>query len=381
MLDFIDSFTDKFRLQTSGTQYRNVWQLLHLDVPLLISLLVLMLVGAMILYSAGNGQLTLIAQMVFNTCVALLVLVVMAQIPPSKYFRLAPWMYVAGMAMLIVVMLIGHSGKGAQRWLHLGAFNLQPSEFMKIIVPMTLAWYFSDRQLPPSYRDVGVAAIIILLPAAIIAKQPDLGTAIVLVLSGFVVLLLAGMRWWWMFSIAAFAAILAPIAWKFMHTYQQNRILIFLNPEIDPLNTGYHIIQSKIAIGSGGMFGKGWLHGTQSHLHFLPENITDFIFAACAEEFGLLGCLGLIAIYLVITFRCVYIALMAQDTFSRLLAGCLGLTFFMSVFVNMGMVSGILPVVGLPLPLVSYGGSSMVTTLACFGIIMSIHGHRNLLGK
>ncbi len=246
---------------------------------------------------------------------------------------------------------------------------------------MMLAWYYANRPLPPTIKDLFLSGIIILVPAALTLKQPDLGTAIILVAGGLSILLFAGIRWRIIFIVACLILIAMPLIWHFMHAYQQDRILTFFNPERDPLGTGYHIIQSKIAIGSGGIFGKGWLQGTQSHLHFLPEHATDFIFAVCGEEFGLIGCLFLLLIYICITVRCLYISAKAQDTYTRLLAGGLSLTFFISVFVNIGMVCGILPVVGLPLPLVSYGGSSMLILMAGFGILMSIHGHKKLWDK
>jgi len=250
---------------------------------------------------------------------------------------------------------------------------------MRIAIPMMLAWYFSQKELPPTGKDLLISAAIIFIPAMITAKEPDLGSAIIIASGGLCVLLFAGIRWRVIFGLMILTSAAAPFIWHFMHGYQKQRVLTFLNPNRDPLGTGYHIIQSKIAIGSGGIFGKGWLHGTQSHLHFLPEHATDFIFAVSGEELGLIGCSILLLIYLLIVSRCLYIASQAQDTFTRLLAGGLSLLFFISVFVNMGMVTGILPVVGLPLPLISYGGSSMLTILASFGILMSIHGHKKLM--
>jgi rod shape determining protein RodA len=252
---------------------------------------------------------------------------------------------------------------------------------MKLAVPMMVAWYLSEQALPPRPRRLLSASLVIIVPTLLIAKQPDLGTALLVASAGIFVLLFAGVSWRLVTGFGAFAAACAPVLWYFMHDYQRQRVLTFLNPEQDPLGAGYHIIQSKIAIGSGGLYGKGWLNGTQSQLNFLPERSTDFIFAAYAEEFGFFGILLLLAVYLLIIMRGLFIAVQAQDTYSRLLAGSLVMTFFIYIFVNIGMVSGLLPVVGLPLPLVSYGGTSMVTLMAGFGILMSIHTHRKLLPR
>jgi rod shape determining protein RodA len=281
--------------------------------------------------------------------------------------------------LLIAVLIMGHTGKGAQRWLTLGFIRLQPSEIMKLAIPMVLAWHFHKIHLPLHMRTIFFAALIILIPVLLTAKQPDLSTATLLVIAGATTLFLAGLSWWIISSFIGLVSIGAPIIWYLMHDYQRQRVLTFLNPERDPLGAGYHIIQSKIAIGSGGLFGKGWLNGTQSHLHFLPEHSTDFIFAACGEEFGLMGSVILIVLFMMVVARGLYITINAQDTFCRLLAGSLTITFFVSFFVNMCMVTGILPVMGVPLPLISYGGSSMVTLMASFGILMSIQTHRKLL--
>jgi rod shape determining protein RodA len=306
---------------------------------------------------------------------------ILAQIPPNKYRFWAPWFFSTSLFLLLTVLIAGHIGKGAERWLNLGLFKFQPSELMKIAMPMMLAWYFTDKPLPPTKIQLLTAAALMSIPTILIAKQPDLGTALLIFASGCCVLLLAGISWRMIGSFFAISIATMPIVWHFMRDYQRERVLTFLNPARDPLGAGYHIIQSKIAIGSGGMFGKGWLQGSQSHLQFLPEHATDFIFAVCGEEFGLFGVMILLSIYLFIVARCLMIAANAQDTFTRLLAGSLGLTFFMSVFINVGMVTGVLPVVGLPLPLVSYGGTSVVTVLAAFGIIMSIQTHRNLVSR
>lgn len=281
--------------------------------------------------------------------------------------------------MLVIVLLIGHIGKGGQRWLNLGIMRFQPAELMKLAIPLTLAWYYHQIHLPITLRNILIAMPIILVPALLTAKQPDLSTASLLVISGGSVLFLAGLSFRIIAAAFAAIAVLAPIAWYGLYDYQRKRIFTFLNPENDPLGAGYHIIQSKIAIGSGGLFGKGWMHGTQSNLHFLPEHTTDFIFAVSGEEFGFIGMLILITLYLLIIARGFYITMNAQDTFTRLVAGSITITFFVSFFINTGMVTGIMPVMGIPLLLVSYGGSSMVTIMASFGILMSIQTHRKLL--
>jgi rod shape determining protein RodA len=304
-----------------------------------------------------------------------------AQVPPHALKMFAPWLFLLGTLLLLGVLFVGDTGKGAQRWLDLGFFRFQPSELLKLATPMMVAWYLAERRLPPSNKHIVLATVFIAIPTVLIAKQPDLGTAILIASSGLAVLFLAGISWKIIMGVIAAGAALAPVLWSFMKDYQKQRVLTFLSPEEDPLGSGYHIIQSKIAIGSGGLYGKGWTHGSQARLEFLPESSTDFIFAVFAEEFGLIGCIGLLTIYLLIFIRSIYMSIQAQDTFSRLLAGSLSLTFFIYLFVNVGMVTGILPVVGVPLPLVSYGGTSMVTLLIGFGILMSIHTHRKLLSS
>jgi len=284
-----------------------------------------------------------------------------------------------GIVLLLAVLILGQIGKGAQRWLDLGFFRFQPSEMIKITTPMMIAWYLSEHPLPPRAKQLFIATMLILLPTLLIAKQPDLGTALLVASSGAAVLFFSGLSWWLITAIAVTLAGLTPVLWHFMRDYQRDRVHTFLNPEADPLGRGYHIIQSKIAIGSGGIHGKGWLGSTQSKLDFLPESSTDFIFAVFAEEFGLFGCVGLLSLYLLIIARCLYIASQTKDTYSRLLASSLAFTFFVYVFVNIGMVIGVLPVVGVPLPLISYGGTSVVTLLAGFGILMSIHTHKKYL--
>ncbi len=353
---------------------------LHMDWPLLFGLITLSAVGLVVLYSSGGQDITLIWRQSIRLGIAFGVLFFCAQIAPHHIERWAPWIYGAGVLMLVAVLVFGAVGKGAQRWLDLGLFRFQPSEIMKLAVPMMIAWYLADNPLPPSRRAIVVTALIILVPVGLIVQQPDLGTSLLIAMAGGFALLLAGISWRLVGGLAILAAASAPLLWFFgMHDYQRQRVLTFLNPESDPLGAGYHIIQSKIAIGSGGLYGKGWLNGTQSQLEFLPERSTDFIFAVFAEEFGFFGILILLSIYLFIIARGLYLAVQAQDTFTRLLAGSLTLTFFVYLVVNIGMVSGMLPVVGLPLPLVSYGGTSMVTLMAAFGMLMSIQTHRKLL--
>jgi rod shape determining protein RodA len=358
---------------------QGLWQTLHIDITLLFAILLLVMYGLLILYSASSKDMNVIQQQGIRIGLGLLIMLGLAQISPMTYQRWAPWLYIAGVICLVAVLITGHIGKGGQRWLNLGIVRFQPSEIMKLALPMFLAWHLHKMHLPLLLRTLLFSIVIIIIPAVLTAKQPDLGTAILLAVSGASVLLLAGLRWRLIGFFLFLAALCAPVLWYVMYDYQRQRVLTFLNPERDPLGNGYHIIQSKIAIGSGGLFGKGWLNGTQSHLHFLPEHSTDFIFAVCGEEFGFVGSVLLILLFMSIVFRGLYITLKAQDTFTRLLAGSLTLTFFFSFFINMGMVTGILPVVGLPLPLVSYGGSSIVTLMASFGILMSIQTHRKLL--
>jgi rod shape determining protein RodA len=337
--------------------------------------------GMVVLYSAGDKSVELLNRQFIRLFIAFIVMLAVAQINPSTLKHWAPWMFGIGLLMLIAVLALGEIGKGAQRWLNLGLFRFQPSELMKIAVPVMTAWYLADAALPPRRKRLFIATIIVIVPTLLIAKQPDLGTSLLIASSGIFVLLLAGLGWKLIVSVITLMVASAPVFWNYLlHDYQRQRILTFLNPETDPLGSGYHIIQSTIAIGSGGLYGKGWLNGTQSHLDFLPERSTDFVFAVFSEEFGFLGVLLLLAIYIAIISRGILIAVNAQDTFSRLVAGSLTLTFFVYVFVNIGMVSGILPVVGLPLPLISYGGTSMVTIMAAFGILMSIQTNRKLVG-
>jgi rod shape determining protein RodA len=366
--------TQRADASRTGWQYR-----LHLDATLLFGLLSVSIFSLIILYSAGDEDPDLILRQMMRLGIAFATLFVVAQVPPALLRRWTPWLFGAGILLLAAVLLFGTVSGGARRWLNLGIVRFQPSEMMKIIVPMMVAWYLADARLPPVARRLLIAGLMIAVPVLLIAKEPDLGTALLIACSGFFVLFLAGLRWRLLWLITLVASATAPLLWHFMHDYQRKRVLTLLDPEQDPLGAGYHIIQSKIAIGSGGIFGKGWLNGTQSHLEFLPERSTDFIFAVLGEEFGLIGILLLFSFYTLIVVRGTYISVQAQDTFTRLLAGSLTMTFFVYVIVNTGMVTGLLPVVGLPLPLISYGGTAIVTLMAGFGILMSIHTHRKLL--
>jgi rod shape determining protein RodA len=358
----------------------NKQHFLHLDKPLLLGLLLLSSLGLFVLYSAGAQNIELIFRQILRLLGGFAILLLVAQIRTQHIVRWVPWLYFFGILLLVSVLVVGESTNGSQRWLNLGLFRFQPSEMMKLAVPMMVTWYFAARPLPPRSGRLLLATIIIAIPVILVAKQPDLGTAVLIGSSGLFVLLLSGLSWHIVFGFVSACAAFAPVLWFYiLHDYQKERVLTFLNPEAKPLTTGYHIIQSKIAIGSGGIEGKGWLNGTQSLLQFLPERTTDFVFAVYSEEFGLLGVLILLSLYFFIISRGMYIALQAQDTFSRLLVGSLVLTFFVYIFVNMGMVTGLLPVVGLPLPLISYGGTSIITLMAGFGLIMGVHTHRRFL--
>lgn len=374
------NYLPEYTMTGSNRLSRSLWDRLHIDVPLLFGLVLTLAVGLLILYSADNQSWDQLGKQAIWVVISLGVMLLFAQIPPQRYFEWAPWVFALGVVLLLAVLVIGHSGNGAQRWLNLGVARFQPSEIMKLAMPMMLAWLLDKRPLPPGLFTLIVCGVLLMIPVALTAKQPDLGTALIIVFTGVCVLLLAGIRWRYVLILVLITGACVPVLWHFLHDYQRQRVMTFINPESDPLGSGYHIIQSKIAVGSGGMFGKGYLQGSQSHLQFLPEHTTDFIFGVCGEEFGLIGSILLILLMTWVVLRGLYISTQAQDTFSRLLSGALSLTFFLSFFVNMGMVTGILPVVGVPLPLISYGGSAMVTIMAGFGIVMSIHTHRKLLG-
>ena len=352
---------------------------IHLDFTMLFLLLCISCYGLLILYSAVDQQSGPVISQMIKFGLATSVMLVMAQISPIFYLRLAPWLYALGLVLLGLIYVVGFEVNGSRRWLRIpGLLNFQPSEVMKLVVPMILAWYFHDRHLPPKPKHIMWAIVMIAVPVVMIAGQPDLGTALIIGASGLLVLLLAGIPWRFVFGAAGLAIASAPALWFVMRDYQKQRVLTLLDPERDPLGAGWNIIQSKTAIGSGGVFGKGLFQGTQSHLDFLPESQTDFIIAVLAEELGLFGIVILLIMYILLMGRGVIISLQAQDTFGRLLSGTITFTFFVYVFVNIGMVSGILPVVGVPLPLVSYGGTSVLTLFAGFGMIMSIHTHRRI---
>ncbi|TXH04331.1 MAG: rod shape-determining protein RodA [Nevskiaceae bacterium] len=353
----------------------------HVDLWLLLLLVAVGTIGLVVLYSASGHSLPQVISQAQRWVIGLIVMTAVAQAPPEVYRAVAPWLYGATVVLLVLTLAIGAVAKGAQRWLDLGIVRFQPSEMMKLAMPMAVAAFLHARNLPPRIFTIAVTLVMIGLPTALIAKQPDLGTALLVVAAGMFALFFAGFGWHWILGALGAIGAAAPLVWSKMHDYQRQRILTLLDPESDPLGAGYHITQSKIAIGSGGLFGKGWLNGTQAKLEFLPESHTDFIFAVYSEEFGLLGILLLLIIYLAIVARGLFIAARAQDTFQRLLAASLAMTFFIYVFINMGMVIGLLPVVGVPLPLVSYGGTSVVSLLTGFGMLMSVQTHRKLLSS
>lgn len=351
---------------------------LKLDGPLLLGLALIALYGQVVLYSASGGDWGAVARGTTRLAIGAALMLVCAQLKPGFLRRMSPWLYVLGFVLLVIVDLVGYIGKGAQRWLDLGFVRFQPSEIMKLAVPMACAWYLHERPLPPHWRTLLALAAMILLPTALTIVQPDLGTGLLILMAGALVVLFAGLQAWVIGLLGVAGAAAAWGGWYLLHDYQRQRVLTFLDPQADPLGAGYHIIQSTIAIGSGGVTGKGYLRGTQGQLEFLPERSTDFVFAVIGEEFGLLGALLLIGLYLFVVLRALHLATQMRDTFARLLSGSLASIFFVYVFINAGMVSGLLPVVGVPLPLVSYGGTSMVTLLAGFGMLMSLHANRKL---
>ncbi len=360
--------------------FSRIFSRLNIDGPLFSALLIIAAFGLVVLYSAVGENMRLWTNQLIRLLVAIAAMIVMAQFHPDFLRRWTPWGYLAGIVLLVLVLVVGDVGQGARRWLDVG-IRFQPSEIMKLAVPMMAAWYLHDRQIPPSFKNLVVLAVVIVIPTVLIARQPDLGTSLLIAASGVIVVVLAGLPIRFMLGLGVASVPGALVLWNFMQEYQKQRVLTLLNPDSDPLGAGYNIIQSKIAIGSGGLFGKGWTNGSQAQLEFLPERDTDFIFAVVAEELGLFGVLTLLALYMFVVGRGLYIAAMAQDTYSRLLAGSISLTFFVYVFVNTAMVTGLVPVVGIPLPLVSFGGTSMVTLLAGFGILMAIHSHRKLLPR
>jgi rod shape determining protein RodA len=351
---------------------------LHIDGPLLGGILLICALGLVVLYSAVGENTRLWVNQVIRLGVALVGMFIIAQMSPDLLRRWTPWGFLAGLVLLVLVLTTGEASQGAKRWLDLG-IRFQPSEIMKLAVPMMAAWYLHDRRLPPRAGQLLLLGLMIIVPTLLIARQPDLGTSLLIAASGLIVIVLAGLSIRLMIAMAVLSVPGALVLWNFMQDYQKQRVLTLLDPDSDPLGAGYNIIQSKIAIGSGGLFGKGWTNGSQAQLEYLPERDTDFIFAVMGEELGLLGVLALICLYIFVIGRGLYIAIQAPDTYSRLLAGSISLTFFVYVFVNTAMVTGLVPVVGIPLPLVSFGGTSMVTLMAGFGILMSIQSNRKLL--
>src|SRR5690554_61530 len=357
---------------------RGIWSVLHLDPILLFLLLGLISAGLFVLYSGADRNIEVVEAQLFRLGLAIVVMLVFAQLDPSVFRRWAPWLYVFGVIALLAVLLVGSGAKGAQRWLAIpGLPRFQPSELMKLAVPLAVAWFMAKRSVPPKLSDLLQAFILIIVPTLLILKQPDLGTSILIMATGISVMFFAGMSWRLILSLIALATAIAPMMWLFvMRDYQKTRVLTFLNPESDPLGSGWNIIQSKTAIGSGGLQGKGWLMGSQSQLEFLPESHTDFIIAVLAEEFGFIGVLLLLSLYFLIILRALYLASNCETLFGRLLSASLVVAFFIYIFVNIGMVSGILPIVGVPLPLISYGGTSVISLLIAFGILMSMCTHK-----
>ncbi|MFK8011881.1 MAG: rod shape-determining protein RodA [Marinicellaceae bacterium] len=349
----------------------------YIDWWLFILIVILMCYGLFVLYSAGGW--VLVKKQMIRMALGMFVMLLLAQLKPEKLAGIAPWLFIMTVLLLVAVLLFGYESKGAQRWLKIG-IRFQPSELAKLTIPLMLAWFYRYRVLPPDFKSLFISVFLLMIPVILIYKQPDLGTSILVAVSGIFVLFLAGLSWKYIASGLAVVSTAAPILWHYsLSAYQKRRVMTFLNPDNDSLGSSWNIIQSKIAIGSGGVFGKGWLNGSQTQLDFLPEHSTDFILSVLAEEFGLIGVVLLLLLYIAIILRGLYIAFQAKETFNRLFAGALTLTFFVYVFINAGMISGLLPVVGVPLPLVSYGGTSIITLMASFGMIMSVHNHRKLL--
>lgn len=373
---------DTSRTQRTLTGSARLLLALHLDGPLFVGLCLVGAVGTIIVFSASGSSVDYLEAQLVRFGLGLIGMIMLAQVPPRLIRTATPWIYLLGLILLVVVMVTGDVAMGAQRWLNLGIVRFQPSEMMKLAVPLACAWYLHERPLPPSPLSLLLLALGIGVPTLLIAEQPDLGTALLVAASGAMVLLLAGLQVRYIASVVALLVPIAVVAWQFfLHDYQKQRVLTFLDPQSDPLGAGYHIIQSQIAIGSGGIFGKGYLNGSQAQLEFLPERSTDFVFAVIGEEWGLIGLVTVIALYMFIIGRSLYLAATAQDTFARLAAGSLSLTFCVYVFVNTGMVTGLLPVVGVPLPFISYGGTAMVTLMAGFGILMSLCAKRKLVSR
>ena len=345
----------------------------------MLALVLLLGFSLFLLYSSSGGDTDLIIKQSLRIVIGFIILITVAQLSPQTFLRWSPYVFSIGLILLSLVLLVGIVGKGAQRWLDIWLFRFQPAEIMKLGVPMMVAWVLTRNPLPLGFKELAVVIAIVVGPTVLVVLQPDLGTALLIAAAGIIAIFLAGISWKWMVALAVMLGAAGPLLWTMLYDYQRTRIVTLFDPWSDPLGAGYHTIQSVIAVGSGGLNGKGWLNGSQSQLEFIPERSTDFIFAVFSEEFGFLGSVLLISLYFFIVGRGLYIAFYAQDTFSRLIGGALALTFFFYVFVNIGMVAGTLPVVGVPLPLLSYGGTSMVTLMAGFGILMSIHTHRKLM--
>jgi rod shape determining protein RodA len=376
-----EEINSESRARRTLTGAARILSALKIDGPLVTGLALIAVYGLIVLYSASGQSVPTIIRTVVRIFLGTIAMLVLARVNPNFLRRTTPWLYVVGVFLLIVVAAFGHIGLGAQRWLSVGFVRFQPSEVMKLAVPMMCAWYLHERPLPPSFTSLLLLTGIILVPVGLVAIEPDLGTAALIGVAGVLVMVMAGLQVRLMAAATGLAAVAAWFGWRFMHDYQRKRVLTFLDPQTDPLGAGYHIIQSQIAIGSGGLFGKGWMNGSQAQLDFLPERSTDFVFAVIGEEFGLIGLALLLLLYMFVTGRAIFLAMQTQDTFARLLAGSLALTFFVYVFINAGMVTGLLPVVGVPLPLVSYGGTSVVTLLAGFGILMALYSHRKLVSS
>jgi rod shape determining protein RodA len=376
-----EEINSESRARRTLTGAARILSALKIDGPLVIGLALISAYGLIVLYSASGQSVPTIVRTIMRIMLGAVAMLVLARVNPNFLRRTTPWLYVIGVFLLIVVEIFGHIGLGAQRWLSLGFVRFQPSELMKLAVPMMCAWYLHERPLPPSFTSLLLLVGLILVPVGLVAVEPDLGTAALIGVGGVLVIIMAGLPVRVMVALLGVAAVGAWVGWDFMHDYQRKRVLTFIDPQTDPLGAGYHIIQSQIAIGSGGIFGKGWMNGSQAQLDFLPERSTDFIFAVIGEEFGLVGVSILLVLYMFVTARAIFLAMQTQDTFARLLAGSLALTFFVYVFINAGMVTGLLPVVGVPLPLVSYGGTSVVTLLAGFGILMALYSHRKLISS
>jgi rod shape determining protein RodA len=372
---------DTSRTQRTLTVSARLLLALHLDGPLFVGLCLAGAVGLIVAFSASSGSFDALEAQSVRFVLALAAMLALAQLPPRLIRTATPWVYLLGLVLLMIVMTTGHVAMGAQRWLDIGVVRFQPSEIMKLGVPLACAWYLHDRPLPPTLGSLLIVAAAILVPTLIIAEQPDLGTSLLVAAAGAMVILLSGLQLRYIFGLLALVGGAIPIAWQFLHDYQRQRVLTFLDPQTDPLGSGYHIIQSQIAIGSGGVFGKGYLNGSQAQLEFLPERNTDFVFAVIGEEWGFIGLTTVLLLYMFIIGRALYLSATAPDTFSRLTAGSLSLTFCVYVLVNTGMVAGLLPVVGVPLPFISYGGTSMVTLMAGFGLLMALCTKRRLVGR